>query len=303
MKWADACVTSNWLVGGMLGLSWLLVGEATAQATKEPANGPAATTAESPQPVTAAPAAGPDNASIASLLLGNLSIENMQKLGEMLEGDWQNRPEWGDMAVALLKGEEMAMGMGWWRPAAKRYDWDWLRQRYDANADEIVKRDEWPASVSQADLLFARLDRTRDGQLDAADFTSPTPGGADRMQQMAQFLYFRLDNDSNGRITPDEVTKFFDEADQGNLGFLTPEDLLVGLDDPDDDESGESQGPTPQDMLRMFFRGELGVFESGPALGDEASDFTLPTHDGSRTVTLSSLRGQKPVVLIFGSLT
>ena len=37
--------------------------------------------------------------------------------------------------------------------------------------------------------------------------------------------------------------------------------------------------------------------------GDAAPDFTLPVLDESRTVTLSSLRGVKPVVLIFGSYT
>lgn len=36
--------------------------------------------------------------------------------------------------------------------------------------------------------------------------------------------------------------------------------------------------------------------------GDPAPDFTLPTHDGSRRVSLSSLRG-RPVVLVFGSYT
>ena len=39
------------------------------------------------------------------------------------------------------------------------------------------------------------------------------------------------------------------------------------------------------------------------AVGDPAPDFTLPTHDHSATVTLSSFRGQKPVVLVFGSYT
>jgi hypothetical protein len=37
--------------------------------------------------------------------------------------------------------------------------------------------------------------------------------------------------------------------------------------------------------------------------GDTAPDFTLPTHDHSREVTLSSHRGSRPVVLVFGSYT
>jgi hypothetical protein len=37
--------------------------------------------------------------------------------------------------------------------------------------------------------------------------------------------------------------------------------------------------------------------------GDPAPDFTLPLHDGTGQVTLSSFRGQRPVVLVFGSYT
>lgn len=37
--------------------------------------------------------------------------------------------------------------------------------------------------------------------------------------------------------------------------------------------------------------------------GDAAPDFTLPTSDRKGSVTLSSHRGQRPVVLVFGSYT
>jgi hypothetical protein len=38
-------------------------------------------------------------------------------------------------------------------------------------------------------------------------------------------------------------------------------------------------------------------------IGDEAPDFTLATQDKSGYVRLSSFRGKKPVVLVFGSYT
>ncbi len=38
-------------------------------------------------------------------------------------------------------------------------------------------------------------------------------------------------------------------------------------------------------------------------IGDAAPDFTLPLLDRSSRVTLSSFRGMKPVVLVFGSYT
>jgi hypothetical protein len=38
-------------------------------------------------------------------------------------------------------------------------------------------------------------------------------------------------------------------------------------------------------------------------VGDQAPDFALPTVDRSSTIRLSSFRGERPVVLIFGSYT
>jgi len=38
-------------------------------------------------------------------------------------------------------------------------------------------------------------------------------------------------------------------------------------------------------------------------VGDPAPDFTLKTKDGSRQVQLSSFKGKRPVVLVFGSYT
>ena len=37
--------------------------------------------------------------------------------------------------------------------------------------------------------------------------------------------------------------------------------------------------------------------------GTVAPDFTLPTQEGTSSVTLSSFRGRQPVVLVFGSYT
>ena len=56
----------------------------------------------------------------------------------------------------------------------------------------------------------------------------------------------------------------------------------------------------------LFFgllSGEIGSFREGPALGDQAPDFKLRTHDGRREIQLGESRGKKPVVLVFGSFT
>jgi len=40
-----------------------------------------------------------------------------------------------------------------------------------------------------------------------------------------------------------------------------------------------------------------------PRVGEAAPDFELDLHDGSGRLRISSYRGDRPVVLIFGSLT
>jgi hypothetical protein len=49
----------------------------------------------------------------------------------------------------------------------------------------------------------------------------------------------------------------------------------------------------------MWLRARAGTLE----VGQEAPDFTLPRQNRSSAVTLSSHRGVRPVVLVFGSYT
>jgi hypothetical protein len=50
---------------------------------------------------------------------------------------------------------------------------------------------------------------------------------------------------------------------------------------------------------RMWLWARAGTL----AEGDAAPDFTLPTLDKTTQVTLSQHRGERPVVLVFGSYT
>ncbi len=61
--------------------------------------------------------------------------------------------------------------------------------------------------------------------------------------------------------------------------------------------------PLPS-MMVLPFR-PLWMIARGGNLqtGDPAPDFELLTHDKSQTVRLSDFRGEKPVVLVFGSYT
>lgn len=64
-----------------------------------------------------------------------------------------------------------------------------------------------------------------------------------------------------------------------------------------------ARAPTPVFFLFPFkplwFIARAGTLR----VGDPAPDFSLETPDKSRRVELSAIRGQKPVVLVFGSYT
>jgi Ca2+-binding EF-hand superfamily protein len=268
-------------------------------ATEPPAREPPAT--ELPAASDAAALAGADPALLAAVL-EKLSAESRKKLGEMLSADWKDRPEWSDMLIDLLKADEMRPGFGWFKPSEKKYDWSWLSSRFDANSDGHISKDELPADAPYQELLFSRLDRDNDGQLRFADFDYFSPQAPTPPSMMSQFLSGLLDTDSNGRITPEELQSFLRRADKDKAGFLTAEDLYADFSRALANRGGGDDMPDAGEMLSMFFRGELGVMESGPKLGDEAPDFTLPTHDASQTIALSTSRN-KPVILIFGSFT
>jgi hypothetical protein len=167
---------------------------------------------------------------LAGSLLGNLSPEHMKSLGEMLEKDWKDRPEWGDMAIAILKNDFMRPGAGWWKLGAKRYGWSWLCERFDANKDCRISPDEITSDISQADQFFDRFDRDGDGQLTPGDFDYTEPANmnmAVMKEMMSNQLFYQLDKDSNGRVTLEEMAEFFLVADKDELGFVTAEDLRL----------------------------------------------------------------------------
>ncbi|MFM9965386.1 MAG: hypothetical protein ACKV2Q_29725 [Planctomycetaceae bacterium] len=297
-------------VGSLLGVPLLEAGDDPPQA------GASEAASSKPQSSSFKSDVPGSEAAFAKVLFGSLSAEHMKSLGEMLEKDWQERPEWGDMAVAILKNDFMRPGSGWWQPGPKRYDWSWLSERLDSNKDGQIERDEFPKGIAKADQLFDRLDRDGDEQLTPADFDHSDPNPATMTNPAAMKalisnrLFDKLDTDSNGRVTQQELTDFFRRADKDKSEFLTPDDMRLAIGDPpakkraSDEPVGPAVGPsTPSAALRMLLRGELGWLNPGPQLDDAAPDFTLPKHDGTANVRLSDSFGKRPVVLVFGSFT
>jgi Ca2+-binding EF-hand superfamily protein len=223
----------------------------------------------------------------------------------LLERAVKERSEWQDMAIAILKGEAMSPRNPWWRPSRCLYDWEWLRARFDRDADERVGR----AELAGAEELFARLDRDADGALAAADL-DPAAAAVSRPEVEALFRF--LDHDANHKVSWDELSWFFQQADRRKRGFLSPEDLQAvlapALLDGEKKREGEEKEamPSRRRLLSLLLRGELGSFAPGPELGQAAPEIRLPRHrggDGEPPPVLAEHRGRRPVVLIFGSFT
>ena len=215
---------------------------------------------------------------------------------------WPERPEWLDMYADILEGSQLGPGDGWFRRAVAqvRFTWDATRKKYDRDGNGSISREEFKGP----DQDFARLDRTGDRVLSAPDFdftvSYSTPN-------MGLFLFNRLDRNSDGRVTAEEYQNFFKQY-SGEAGFLSSNDLQEAFSPPARPAGGPPAGgstgePSKETLVRALFKQELGSLQPGPALGENFRDFSLKTQDGGKTVTLSKLVGEKPVVLVFGNFT
>ena len=223
-------------------------------------------------------------------------------VAKALAAAWPDRPEWLDMYTDILKGSQLGPGDGWFRRAVaqSRFGWKATKQSFDRDNDGIIARKEFPGSNDD----FKRLDRDHDSALTQNDFDFSAHALAPSMGMRA---YYALDRDGNGKVTREEIDAFFSKADSGGLDFLSLGDLQQAFDGPRQSpppkDAKASEGPSKETLIRGLFRQEIGSMQPGPALGEKVMDFTLKTNEGSKEVTLSTLFGSKPVVLVFGNFT
>jgi hypothetical protein len=206
-----------------------------------------------------------------------------------------------EMLVSTWNGEDTGPGLGWFHPGQSRYDWKWLAARYDADHDGRITRAEFRGPTE----LFDRLDRDHDGVLTREDFDWSEESAFVRRAGMAQRWFRMMDRNSNGRVSRAEWEQFFDKMAK-DRDAITPDDLREAVfppmpaPPPGKTPPGE---PSPLFMTFGILKGELGSPFEGPGLGQKGPDFTLPREDGKGEINLKDFRGQKPVVLIFGSFT
>ncbi|HZN60236.1 MAG TPA: EF-hand domain-containing protein [Planctomycetota bacterium] len=231
------------------------------------------------------------------------SLERARRIGETIDRAWiLRRPEWFKMALAILKGDLFDPSQGWWPSGSKTRDWAWLASRYDADGDAVVTAAELPLDERR----FEMLDANGDGVVTPADFDAP----ASQEPSVGRAMFRAFDRDHDGRVTMEDLERFFRSADPEELGFLTPGDVERALRDPSEARSREksrenddSDMPTPLQMLHLLFTGQMGSLTEGPRAGEVIPEVSLTHLDGGAAVPLSKLRKGRPFVIAFGSFT
>jgi thiol-disulfide isomerase/thioredoxin len=212
------------------------------------------------------------------------------------------RPEAANQLMMILFSTQSNPVLGWYGPGRSRYDWIWLAARFDANRDGKILRQEFHGPAT----FWSRLDRDSDGALTQDDLDWNETSEWMRRQAQAQRQFRALDTDDDGQLTPEEWKAYFGRI-AGSKGTVSPMEFAQALLPPPSPYSSiTGQRMTLKlrhDRLIGVLKGDVGSFNEGPELGQPAPDFTLKALDGQGSITLSSFRGKRPVVLTFGSYT
>src|SRR5262249_47946460 len=144
-----------------------------------------------------------------------------------------------------------------------------------------------PEELGGTAEFFRRLDRDRDGAIEADDFDWSPQSAYLRQQSAERRRFVMMDADSNGRVSRAERDAFFARAakDRGGLSLEDRGDARNPQPPAPPKKKGApppaaSGEPSRRTLLVGLFKGELGSRFEGPSVGDLAPDFTLKTHDG-----------------------
>ena len=227
------------------------------------------------------------------------SAEARQTLAEELSREFapEDVPESVRMLRAIASGSMMGPGDGWFGPGQLRYDWQWLAKRHEIAADATISQEDFDGPSQD----FERLDRNRDGRLEASDFDWSEDSNWVRQATVVNRVFRIMDRSGDSRVNRAEMREFFDAA-RGEAESFSSEDLrdmiLGGSND-----FARGDAPTPKQLLKGLFAGEIGSIHQGPDVGEPAPDFTLMTQGKADPIALRDAVAKKPVVLVFGNFT
>lgn len=207
------------------------------------------------------------------------------------------------MLLTVQRGDVLGPGRGWYDPSRHALDWKWLAARFDADGNGFIT----PAEFKGGGKFFQVLDRDRDGVISREDLDWSQNAAWVRSDALALRFFRAIDANGNGRISEKEWLAMFQKLakDKDHVNAEDLRDAFVASDRRGGAKGSGAKGKRAfkENWLRCLVEGDLGSPFEGPRPGDIAPDFTLPTPDGKKRITLSDYRGKKPVVLIFGSFT
>lgn len=231
-----------------------------------------------------------------------LTEQDALHLAETLENKIpaETRSESVKMFLSIARGGNIQSTDGWFGPAQSAVGFESLVQRWGEPKEGAFLLSD---RTEPADLL-ARLDRNKDGRITRDDLDWSDRNSWVQHSYVANRLFRKIDTNGDGQLTNEEWQAFFRKASE------TGESETVDFDAFRDTLLAGSGGgfhpgdkPTVEVLLAGLANGEIGSLQEGARPGSLAPDFTLSTLDGSSTVTLSSLTGEKPTVLVFGNYT
>ncbi len=216
-----------------------------------------------------------------------------------LEIPEDQRSESVRMLLSIASGAQMQSTDGWFGPAKSEFTFGSLVERWGEPTEGGFSIEK----LSDPQELLARLDRNKDGRITAGDLDWSDGNPWVEQSYMANRFFRRLDSQGDGQLTAEEWQAFFDKArgDEESLTYEGFRDALIGGGSAGGFRPGDA--PSVETLLKGLASGEIGSLQEGPLPGDIAPEFQLPLLDGSGTVSLSSLVGEKPTVLVFGNYT
>lgn len=235
------------------------------------------------------------NASLPKVptLTANTSVDELEKAYE-----GTTPPESVRMFLAIARGSRLGPGEGWFGPAAARYSWQTLAEAHKGTTSDGISADKFLGT----ELWFARLDRNKDGRITEDDLDWSDRNQWVQQAYLVNRMFRRIDKNGDGQVSREEINSFFDAA-AGGKDHLLSEDLRDAMLAGSSASFLPGDAPTQDQLIRGLFAGEVGSLNEGPALNARAPDFSLSTHDGTKTIRLADLIGKKPVVLTFGNFT
>lgn len=207
-------------------------------------------------------------------------------------------PESVRMLLAIAKGSQMGPGDGWFGPADARFSWKTLTEAHGIAPTESIAADKFLGT----EKWFKRLDRNKDGKITADDLDWSERNSWVQQAYIVNRLFRRAEKNGDGKLTREELNALFDTA-AGGKDHLSSEDLRDALLGGVSSSFLPGDAPSTDMLIRGLFAGEVGSLNEGPSLNARAPDFSLTTHDGSKTIRLAEIIGKKPVVLTFGNFT